>query len=146
MAMKPDPMGDRRNPFQVYLLALTILSGISTMLPGRSTTSSVQRYLDHPYDVIWGALLTLGAALTLLGMYWQGDARDGLVFKRTGLAGLVIPAAVYGIILIALVGVGAFLAGFTILGFAVACFVQWRRVHHHTKTLIHIQEVQERCS
>lgn len=133
--LKADPLGEPRNPLAVYLLSLCCISGIS-LLVGVSTSGSIEAELPFAAARLWGAMLTLGAGSTLLGMFWQGDQRTGLLIKRTGLLTLSIAAFIYAAVIIAAVGLdGAFVCGI-VVGFGVATAVQFVRINRRVHQII----------
>lgn len=136
-------MGQERNPFQVYILGLCVMTGITALTP-TPTSSSVARVLDPPHLHIWGGMLAFGAVLSLLGMFWWGDARNGLVTKRLGLITLFIPCITYGIAILVVQGFpGGLTIALSLVGFAAACAIQARRVHRRIKTIIKLTERSE---
>lgn len=134
--MKPDPMGERRNPFQVYLLCLAVMTGVTSLLPGESTAGSTERFLSDKGLYLFGALLTVGSVLTLAGMYWQGDARDGLLMKRLGLMIVAAMCEIYALIVVAYFHLAGLSFALALAGFGYAAGVQCRHVHRHIKYLI----------
>lgn len=126
--MKPDPMGEPRNPFQVYLLCLGCLSAFTILWPGPASTGAIAQALSETFENIWAGMLLLGCGSTLVGMFWQGDARTGLVIKRAGLNILCYPVLVYAVIVWTVAGWGATTVAMTMVGFAVSAALQARRV------------------
>lgn len=133
--LKADPLGEPRNPLAIYLLALCCVSGIS-LLAGVSTSGSIESELPAAVARIWGTMLTTGAGATLLGMFWQGDRRTGLLIKRGGLLTLSIAAFIYALVLILAAGMeAAFVVGL-VLGFAVATMIQFLRINRRIHQII----------
>jgi hypothetical protein len=133
--LKADPVGEPRNPLAVYLLALCLISGIS-LLVGVSTSGSIEAELPFAAARVWGAMLTFGAGSTLLGMFWQGDRRTGLLIKRGGLLALSIAAFIYAAVIITAAGMdGAFISGL-VLGFGVATTIQFVRINRRVHQII----------
>lgn len=118
--LKPDPMGEARNPLQVYLLTVALISGIGFLL-GTATSGSIQDQLTPLARYGWGLMLTIGSASALGGMFWQGDPRNGLLVKRFGFVGLTGASVIYGASLIVSAGLEGFLVAFSVFGFALAC-------------------------
>lgn len=133
--LKADPLGEPRNPLAVYLLALCVVSGVS-LLSGVSTSGSIESELPFAAARIWGVMLTAGASSTLLGMFWQGDRRTGLLIKRTGLLTLSIAAFIYAAVILAAAGMqGAFVCGI-VVGFGVATAIQFVRINRRVHQII----------
>lgn len=125
MDFKPDPLGVPRHALVVYLLGLCIISGLSNLL-GEPTAGSVESTLRPEVQVTWSVILVLGGGASLVGMYWQGDPRTGLLMKRFGYMSLAIAAAAYAGVLILLVGDQARFIGGIVIGFAFACmYATW---------------------
>lgn len=135
--LKPDPMGTERNPFQVYLLCLAILSGATTIGADiESTSGSVATYLNDWHKTLWSILLMLGASSGLLGMFWWGDPRTGLLIKRFAFSLLCIPVFIYGLVIFFMIGYSGLTVVLTLWGFSVASGVQAWRVDKHIKQVI----------
>lgn len=135
--LRPDPMGEERNPFQVYLLCLAIFSGMTVLISDvPNSAGSIEAFLTGWEEALWGALLVGGSILSLAGMYWPWDPRDGLLMKRFGFTTLSVPLVIYAIALVARFGFAALSLSLVIAGFAVASFIQARRVNKRVKHVI----------
>lgn len=135
MHMKPDPMGTPRHPLVVYLLCLAAISGLR-LLFGLPAADSVEAELGASTRMTWAIMLTAGSTVTLMGMFWPGDPRDGLLLKRWGYLALSIASGVYGLVLFARFGMGSLLLGATLLGFAGACGIMVRRINRAVKVTL----------
>lgn len=133
--MKPDPMGERRNPFQVYMVSLSIVAGIPSAL-GEPPSGSVSSALDSGYLEVWGCMLLLGGLTAMMGMFWQGSATNGLFVKRFGLLSLGIANMIFGLIILQHFAWDRAYVALTMLGFAGACFLRAWYVSKHIKALI----------
>jgi hypothetical protein len=133
--LRPDPLGIPRNPFQVYLLCLAILSG-GLLAFGVTTSGSIEDSLPTFYATSWGLMLVFGSAAALAGMFWPGDPMTGLVVKRSGLVAVGIAATVYVVVLVLFFGMRASLAAGVTLGFAYACFWQVHQINRHIRAVI----------
>lgn len=133
--LKPDPLGYPRHGLVVYLLGLCVLSGV-TLLFGEPAAGSLEAALDREVVAAWAALLTLGAATALVGMFWPGDIRTGLVAKRLGYAGLTFASAIYALVIIGSFQREATLVGGVLLGFAFAAAHTWRRVNQRIRQIL----------
>ena len=133
--LKPDAMGEPRNPLQVYLLCLCILSGLSSFGEQASTSGTIDS-LDYHSRVLWGVMIASGGFMALLGMFWQGDARDALVLKRLGFITLIIPCVIFSTVLLSLAGWQGATVAATLLGFAYACYLRARDAHRLIRTII----------
>jgi hypothetical protein len=120
----------------VYLLGLAFLSGLGLLVGGVQSSGSVESELPVYLARTWGFMLTFGAGASLAGMFWQGDRRTGLLVKRVGLLALSIAAYVYAAVVVTAAGMrGAFVAG-VIIGFGVACSVQFARINRRIHQII----------
>ena len=133
--MKADPLGDPRNPLAVYLLCLCLLSG-SMILSGQDASKSIEDSLPKVLVYVWGGTLVFGALCALIGMYWQGDPRTGLVTKRIGYMTLAVAGAIYSIVLWWSFGLAATFPAGIVLGFSAASGIQYRRVNRRIKKII----------
>ena len=126
--MKPDPMGEDRNSFQVFLLILAAWGSLTVIAPGDAASGSIEKVLAEPYETLWGITLLTGSVATLAGMYWQGDARTGLVMKHAGLWILTWPIVVFALVVWIISGWGGTIIGMTLLAFAFTAAWQGHRV------------------
>lgn len=139
MHLKPDPMGEPRNPLAIYLLGLAVLSGFITAF-GPSASDAVGRAVSESMQRLWGVLLVLGPGATLVGIYWQGQIRDGLLIKRWGMLATALAAAMFSGVVLGTLGVGGILTGGIIAGFGVACVWQWRRIEKRVRAIKELSE------
>ena len=134
MMLKPDPMGESRNPFQVYLLGLCIFSGWSILAADvPASVGTIEYYLNAWQETVWCVLLIGGATFALLGMFWPFDARTGLILKRFGFTSLCIPIFMYGLLLVFKFGFNTLSLSLVLWGFAIASGVQAHRVNKRIK-------------
>lgn len=135
--LKPDPMGESRNPFQVYLLCLAIFTALTMLVSDvKPSAGTLDHYLDGWEETAWSLLLISGSSFALAGMFWLGDPRDALFIKRIGFTILSVPVFIYGAVLFLHFGFRAFSIAMILWGFAVASSVQAYRVNKHIKRLI----------
>lgn len=133
--LKPDPLGLPRNPLAIFLLALAFFSGL-LLLGGVNTAGRVEQVLPHPVLVAWGAVLTVGSGMTLLGMFWPGSVATGILCKRFGMLALTIASFVYSTVLVSLLGFAALLPAGVTVGFGWACAVQYRQINERVREII----------
>jgi hypothetical protein len=79
-----DPLRAGRHPFQTFMLALCVISGLPYLF-GEATAEAVERNLPVYLALAWGLSLLLGAALALFGSYWPRSIADALTMERVGL-------------------------------------------------------------
>lgn len=129
-------MGEDRNPFQVYLLTLGCWGALTVISPGEAASGSIEKVLHEPFETLWGLTLLAGCGSTLLGMFWQGDARTGLVIKRAGLMILVYPVIIFAFVVWVISGWGGTIVAMTLIGFAFSAALQARKVSRRINVAI----------
>lgn len=133
-----DPLRAGRHPFQTYLLALCVISGLP-LLFGKVTAGSIEEQL-HPYLALaWGAFLFLGSITALTGSYWPGDYANALTIERMGLLIAGSAGIAYALVVMATVPpLDGLTAGAIVLGFGASCVV---RAHDIGKIMRRAAEV-----
>jgi hypothetical protein len=94
-----DPLHAGRHPFQTYLLALSVVSGLPILF-GYIGAGSMARELPFWLAFCWGLALFIGSSVALVGSYWRGNAANALTIERAGLAVIGSAAIVYGVVII----------------------------------------------
>lgn len=95
-----DPAYLQRNPYQVFLLGLSVLASFP-LLQGHASSGVLERELDDRTVAAWGLLLLVGSVVALVGEFMPGYTWLGLVLERTGLAVVGSAAAIYtGVVLV----------------------------------------------
>lgn len=123
-----DPLAASRHPFEVYLLALSAVSGVP-LLFGEPNSGTIDAELPREVVAAWGAMLIAGSTLALVGLFWRGGrAASGLLMERTGLIGVGGASLVYAATALFSVGTDAAFSGCITAGFGAACFTQARRI------------------
>lgn len=134
--MKSNPTGERRNPFHVFLFAVAALNG-ALMSFGIPTSSAIDDQLPYVGQHLYGGVLLLGAGSVLLGMYWPGSTRDGLLIKRFGYVALTVATLVYSLaVTVTQPGVQGFLAASVTFTFSIICAFQVHRLSKRVQTII----------
>lgn len=123
-----DPLRAGRHPFQTFMLALCVISGIPLAF-GQETASSVQSLLPGFMAIGWGISLSLGAVVALVGSYWPREGyATALTLERIGLL-IVGPAAlVYGFIIALFAGLGGLVSMCIIIAFGGSCILRARDI------------------
>jgi hypothetical protein len=123
-APRERPAGDV-NPFEVYLLGACVVQGYA-VLSHVAEPHSLQDLLPPWLRIMWGALLLIGGALSVGGLYWL-DPFTGIEVKRVGLVCAGGGTFAYGLALVAL-GPTGFVAAATCIAFTIACVVRVKQV------------------
>jgi hypothetical protein len=118
--VQDDPLGMPRNPFHVFLIIITFLNGLALVF-GLSTSLTLQRELISLLERGYGLLLAAGAFGVLVGMFWPGDPRDGLLAKRAGYVALATASMIYAYGTVARFGVQGVLLGSLCVAFGSIC-------------------------
>lgn len=140
--IKPDPSS--RHPLVVFLLGLCLFSGAGILLGEAPAPGSIEASIPRWEVTVWAAGLSLGAALTLLGLWLQSPGRptrlrDGVLFEQVGMSMLGPVALIYGFAAIGQVGPSALLPGGVVLVLGVACAYRWvtlQRTINQSKALV----------
>lgn len=124
-----------RSPFQLYLIALIVISGMSLTVGASSNT--ITDAMGHPYTNLWGGTLALGGAVTLLGIYWPREPITGMLIERTGLVGLGGGSLIWSILVVWRVHLNAaYLSASLTFGLFLACVAQWRWINKSVNQVI----------
>lgn len=126
--MKQWPPIGPPNPFEVGVLAIGVLNGVS-VLAGAASPTSIRVQLSDRFLMAWAALLLVGSVVALVGLLWQGDWVTGVEIKRPGLVAFSLACLAY-----------AYAAGqLGSQGLAVAiinggfCLIAWWRIAQVTR-------------
>lgn len=124
------------DPRAVFILALSVFSGISTLI-AREGPDSIEALLPHWGVVTWAVTLGLGSFMALLGL--ARDTDWGIVTEQVGCVMVGVATTFYSILVLMVVGPSATPAVSIILGWGLACFLRWLQL----QLLIH-QHIEER--
>lgn len=115
-----DPLHAGRHPFQTYMLALCVVSGVP-LLFGVSTAGSAEAILPHWVALAWGGGLSGGAAVALAGSYWpRRNYATALTIERIGLTVVGTSALFYTCLISAFLGWAGAVASMIVAGFGLA--------------------------
>jgi hypothetical protein len=106
----------------VFVLVASVLSGITAAVLDASP-ASLEASLPQWALVTWGATLTVGSALTLIGMAIH--SLNGIITEGIGSVMVGVAAAFYATVALATVGMGAIQIVGWVIGWSIACFVRW---------------------
>lgn len=132
-----------RNPREVYLLGLCVVSGVGSLItrlaaePSTAVCSCAPpdpaAHIPVPVILGWHALLIAGAATVLVGMCWRRDLLTGALISRAGWIWLGFGAYAYAAAVAWPLTPQAVLGGGVLAGFGLAChwglwpWPPWRR-------------------
>jgi hypothetical protein len=102
-----------RNPLELYLLALCVLSGVAGLAGfGARTPSQLPPWADAG----WYLLLVVGGGLGVVGICWR-DAVEGLLVERAAMWPVAAGAGMYAA---AIAATGQWLSAVALAGFGAA--------------------------
>ncbi len=137
-----DELAASRHPFETYLLALAVVSGVPLIFGG-GNSRTIDASLPPTLVVVWGVMLTVGSSMALVGSYWRGRQITGLVLERAGLVGVGGAAIVYAVAALLAVGSDALFSSCITAGFGAACFAQARRIALRIATAIAVHDAED---
>lgn len=136
--MRPRPLDSGRNPFELFLLGLGLLSGLPLLL-GAPAPKSTAELLSPLLVHAWAAILVGGTITALLGVWWTAlgflrrwrprfrfQATTGLLIEQLGLVSVGVGTLIYGVGIIATGVTGRGYATGIVFAYGLACF--WRAV------------------
>ena len=85
-----------RHPFQTFIMILCLVSGIPLMTGQAPAPASMEAALPSSILYVWGACLTIGAGLTLIGSF-RNSRIKWLLIEQVGLALVGAAAILYGV-------------------------------------------------
>lgn len=132
------------DPRALFLLAMCVLSGVPLMFANATPQSVVAQLQDSPHGgkawvVVWGIMLTGGAALTLLGALSQtvnGVIAEQVGSVALGFACIIFAGAIYGY-----VGWAGAVVMLLILGFGLASWWRFGQLVAYLKAVEHMAQV-----
>ena len=144
----PDwPLRRGRHPYQVSLLAMTLLSGISGLVAPPSQRSPV---IEQAFgaNASWLYLsLTVAAVLGLLGGFWPSKTAKsqqiGMQIERAGTPVFAGACLAYSVAVFSSSGLRAVFAGALIAGIALAAAIRTRQLTVDLRTIRAILDARE---
>jgi hypothetical protein len=134
-----------RHPFEVAPLTACVVAG-SYMAVSQVRPPSMAAAMPEPLLTAWLALVALGGAIGLAGVYWRGHVGDGLLIEGAGVTAIAAACTLYVVVLFAGNPVStAFAAAGLLAGLAGGgwwragqCLTDWRRLHAGAVTSVRI--------
>lgn len=122
-----------RHPFQVWILAACLISGISTAVFDAGP-ATLRELLPVWAFWLWGAVLMMGGFFGLLGAFWE-DRITGLLMERLALIAISGGSMVYAVTVVSLAGkVGYTTAAYT-MSVGIAGFWRVRHINRALRVL-----------
>lgn len=110
------------DPRAVFILALSVFSGI-TALALDAAPDTLEATLPHWAVYTWGILLSLGSAVTLLGMWRQ--TVNGIIIEQVGCIMIAATTIFYSGIAFWQLGAGALQNVGIIMAWGLSCILRW---------------------
>jgi hypothetical protein len=120
------------DPRAVFILALSVLSGF-TAFALKAGPGTLEALLPRWGVILWGVILVLGSATTLVGMAFQ--SLNGIITEQIGSIMVGASTLFYSALLINFVGGDAIQNVGIIAGWGIACVIRWwqlQRLLHQT--------------
>lgn len=111
------------DPRAVFILALSVFSGITTLLLATGGPPSLEAVLPAWGVLTWGVMLALGSLVTLVGMAFQSV--NGIIAEQVGSVTVGAATIFYSGITLWYQGPAAIQSAGIILAWGLACFVRW---------------------
>lgn len=110
------------DPRAVFILALSVFSGI-TALALKAAPETLEASMPYWAVVGWGILLTVGSAVTLLGMMRQTPG--GIIVEQIGCVTVAATTVFYSGIAFSVIGSAALQNVGIILAWGLSCGLRW---------------------
>lgn len=139
---RPVPTLDSgRNPFEVFMLVVSIASGIPLVL-GHIVPGSTAALLNPALLVVWAVILIVGSTITLAGAFWPGRRGDiGLLVEQFGLVVVGVGVIVYTAgLLLAATGSGRWVAAGVAGAYGLACWYRAWQIQKWVRAVVRLSE------
>lgn len=111
------------DPRAVFILALSVFSGLTALAIGDNGPASLQDSLPAWAVIGWGVLLTLGSAVTLAGMAFHSV--NGIITEQIGSVIVAATTIFYSGVAFYELGFAALQAVGIILAWGLSCGLRW---------------------
>lgn len=115
-----------RSPFELYLLAACVLSGLSGLIAPSSLSLAVAQLLPTWVVTAWCAGLVIGGSISILGVLRRG--LQSLLIERVGLIALTGLTLLYSVSIVTLAGPRATFAALFVAAFGAACVARFWQI------------------
>jgi hypothetical protein len=110
------------DPRTVFLLGLCVASGVP-LLFGNVAPGSIAALLDEPLVIGWGVMLTVGAIVSLVGIYRRTVL--GVILEQVGSVAVGGASMLYAAAILLQVGARGVFSAAIITGWGLSCFWRW---------------------
>jgi hypothetical protein len=110
------------DPRAIFILALSVFSGLVSLAVEQGP-GTLEALLPYWGVTLWGAILCVGSAVTLIGLAMQSV--NGIIIEQIGSVAVGAATLFYSALAIWIVGLPAVQAVGLILGWGLSCFVRW---------------------
>lgn len=128
------------DPRAVFILALSVFSGLTTLALG-AAPDSLNALLPHWAVTMWSVLLVLGSATTLIGMAFQSI--NGIVTEQVGSVTVGVTATFYAGIALESAGTDSLIGIGIILAWGLACLARWAQLQVLINSALRRQQKKE---
>lgn len=119
-----------RNPFQLWMLAACVLSGVAGLVTPGASRSAINALLPGWETEAWYICL---AVFGLIALY--GSIRNSLLVERVGVATLSMVAVLYAVAVVAAAGPRGLFVGLLVAAFACACATRFLQINRDLRVL-----------
>lgn len=122
------------HPFQTLIMFLCVITGIPILFGKAPAPASLEAALPLHIVYLWSGAISLGALLTLAGMFFRTKV-SGLLTEQLGLVLVGVACLFYAGIAIVTLGAtsGAAVPAGIVFACGVACLWRWRQIQTFLK-------------
>lgn len=131
-----------RHTSHVFLLGLCVFSSLPTLFGRAKAPGSIEATLPFTYVVVWAIILTSGAIVSLVGVYWR-HRLTGLLIEQFGMLFVSVATLYYTGILVSITRLDGLQNSAIIFGFGVACAIRYRQIQRYFKQ---VKEVRQKAA
>lgn len=127
-----------RNPFELFVLVLGIISGAPLIL-GHIVPGSTAALLNPVLLVVWAVILIVGSTVALTGAFWPGRPHIGLLYEQFGLVITGVGVLIYTAgLLLTVQAPGRWLAAGLAGAYGLACFCRAWQIQRWVKVVLRL--------
>lgn len=119
-----------RNPFQLWMLAACVLSGLAGLFAPGANANAINRLLPGWETEAWFIGLALFGLIGLIG-----SLRNSLLIERVGIVALSMLAALYSVGVVAAAGTRGLFVALLVAAFAAACATRFVQINRDLRVL-----------